>query len=461
MTLDNSTICAIATAPGMGAIAVIRLSGENAISIADKIFNAKGKKKLQDSPTHKLVFGDIGRAGQVIDEVLAAVFKAPHSFTGENTIEFSCHGSVFIQQQILQLLIEQGARPAAPGEFTLRAYLNKKMDLSQAEAVADLIASDSEAAHKMAMHQMRGGFSKELNELREKLINFASLIELELDFAEEDVEFADRTQFQHLITEIQKVLHRLINSFSVGNVIKSGIPVAIAGEPNVGKSTLLNALLNEERAIVSDIAGTTRDTIEDEINIDGINFRFIDTAGIRETVDAIETIGISRTFEAIGKAQAVIYMFDAEKDQALLVKANAEEIKEKMKGGSLVLVANKSDKARMEDLREKFKVLENPIFISAKEKENISELTSRLSSFVNKGLLNSGQTIVSNIRHYEALKKASEALTNVSEGMEQGITGDFLAIDIRKALHHLGEITGSISTDDLLGNIFSKFCIGK
>ncbi|MBA3898944.1 MAG: tRNA uridine-5-carboxymethylaminomethyl(34) synthesis GTPase MnmE [Bacteroidetes bacterium] len=460
---DNDTICAIATSPGMGAIAVIRLSGHDAIRLADKVFNSKRNKLLVDAKSHSLVFGDIVKDGQTLDEVLVAIFKAPHSFTGENTIEISCHGSVFIQQQILQLLVENGARPASPGEFTLRAYLNKKMDLSQAEAVADLIASDSVAAHKMAMHQMRGGFSKELNELREKLINFASLIELELDFAEEDVEFADRKQFLQLITQIQQVLHRLINSFSVGNVIKSGIPVAIAGEPNVGKSTLLNALLNEERAIVSEIAGTTRDTIEDEINIEGINFRFIDTAGIRETVDAIETIGISRTYEAIGKAQAVIYMFDAGKDEPLMVKANAEEIKAKMKGSglNLVLIANKSDKLKTAELKEKYRVLEDVIFISAKHKENIAELTGRLSSFVNKGILNSGETIVSNIRHFEALKKASQALEDVTSGMNANITGDFLAIDIRKALHHLGEITGMISTDDLLGNIFSKFCIGK
>jgi tRNA modification GTPase len=460
---ETDTICAIATSPGMGAIAVIRISGMDAITISDKIFSSKKNKKLVDAKSHSLLFGDILKDEQAIDEVLMAVFKAPNSFTGENTVEISCHGSVFIQQKILQLLVENGARLAAPGEFTLRAYLNKKMDLSQAEAVADLISSDSEAAHKMAMHQMRGGFSAELNELRVKLINFASLIELELDFAEEDVEFADRSQFLQLITIIQQVLHRLINSFSVGNVIKTGIPVAIAGEPNVGKSTLLNALLNEERAIVSEIAGTTRDTIEDEINIDGINFRFIDTAGIRETVDAIESIGISRTYEAIGKAQAVIYMFDAGKDDALMVKSNAEEIKAKMKGSglNLLLIANKADKLDNHELKQKFAVLEDVIFISAKQKENITELTQRLSGFVNKGILNSGETIVSNIRHFEALKKASQALDDVSNGMNAGITGDFLAIDIRKALHHLGEITGAISADDLLGNIFSKFCIGK
>jgi tRNA modification GTPase len=458
---EKDTICAPATAPGQGAIAVIRLSGEQAIEIADKIF--LGKKKLSHLKTHSLAFGSILEKDRIVDEVLISVFKAPYSFTGENTVEISCHGSVFIQQKILQMLINEGARPAQPGEFTLRAYLNKKMDLSQAEAVADLVASDSEAAHTIAMHQMRGGFSKELNELREKLIHFASLIELELDFAEEDVEFADRAQFRKLIEEIQIKLHKLIDSFSVGNVIKTGIPVAIAGEPNVGKSTLLNALLNEERAIVSDIPGTTRDTVEDEITIDGINFRFIDTAGIRETVDTIESIGISKTYEAIKKAGAVIYMFDAEKDSPDTVLKNAEEIKLRMKDSAtrFILVANKADKTDVEVLKGKFGAQEKPIFISAKEKGNLKELTDRLSSMVNKGFLNSGQTIVSNARHYEALKKASMALDSVTEGMNNGITGDFLAIDIRKALHHLGEITGSITTDDLLDNIFSKFCIGK
>ncbi|MDQ3191270.1 MAG: tRNA uridine-5-carboxymethylaminomethyl(34) synthesis GTPase MnmE [Bacteroidota bacterium] len=461
--INIDSICAIATSPGMGAIAVIRVSGPDAISITDKIFQFKGKKELSNVKSHTLHFGFIQEEEKIIDEVLISVFHGPNSFTGENTIEISCHGSVYIQQQILQLLIKKGARPAKPGEFTLRAYLNKKMDLSQAEAVADLISSDSEAAHKMAMHQMRGGFSKELNELREKLINFASLIELELDFAEEDVEFANRSDLKDLLQHIDMVLLRLINSFSVGNVIKTGIPIAIAGEPNVGKSTLLNALLNEERAIVSEIAGTTRDTIEDEINIGGINFRFIDTAGIRETTDIIESIGISRTYGAIEKAEVVLYMFDASNDDPLMVKNNAMLLKEKIKKHSthLVLLANKADKTNLIELKQKFSELEDVIFISAKQKENLEELTQKLSSFINTGIIQSGQTIVSNVRHYEALKKASEAIGNVNMGIDSGISSDFLATDIRRSLFHLGEITGSISTDDLLENIFRNFCIGK
>ncbi|HET6244473.1 MAG: tRNA uridine-5-carboxymethylaminomethyl(34) synthesis GTPase MnmE [Bacteroidetes bacterium] len=461
--INIDSICAIATSPGMGAIAVIRISGPQAIFITEKIFDSKSRKKLSEVKSHTLHFGFIKEDNKIIDEVLISVFKGPNSFTGENTIEISCHGSVYIQQQILQLLIKTGARAAKPGEFTLRAYLNKKIDLSQAEAVADLIASDSEASHQIAMHQMRGGFAKELNDLREKLINFASLIELELDFSEEDVEFANRKDLQDLLKHIQKVLSRLINSFSVGNVIKTGIPVAIAGEPNVGKSTLLNALLNEERAIVSEIAGTTRDTIEDEINIDGVVFRFIDTAGIRETQNTIEALGISRTYDAIEKARVLLYMFDAYNDSPQTIQKNTALLQEKIKKlpVHLILLANKADKINLDELKLKFSELENVIFISAKQKENLEELTQKLSSFINTGLLQSGQTIVSNVRHYEALKKASEAIDSVNTGLVSGISSDFLAIDIRKSLFHLGEITGSITTDDLLENIFRNFCIGK
>jgi tRNA modification GTPase len=458
---DNQTICALATPPGVGAIAVIRISGKDTFEIANKIFiPARKSHKLFEAASHSLNFGTIREDERLIDEVLLSVFRGPHSYTGEDTIEISCHGSPYIQQQILQLLISQGARAAQPGEFTLRAYLNKKLDLSQAEAVADLIASNSEAAHKMAIQQLRGGFSKELAMLREKLINFASLIELELDFSEEDVEFADRTQLLKLIDEIQQNLHRLINSFAVGNVIKNGIPVAIVGSPNVGKSTLLNVLLNEDRAIVSEIAGTTRDVIEDEINIRGISFRFIDTAGIRETIDTIESIGISKTFEKIAKASIVIYLFDASADKASVILENVTVIKSKMGSGELVLVGNKADRANTEEIKKIFSGLD-PVFISAKESTGIEKLTEKLYSFVNSGIIQSGEVVVTNVRHFEALKKAAESLSSVSSGINSGISSDFLAIDIRKALHHLGEITGQISTDDLLENIFRNFCIGK
>jgi tRNA modification GTPase len=458
---DNHTICALASPPGMGAIAIIRVSGNETFSILDRIFYfLKGKKNLLEAKSHTLHFGLIKDGDRIIDEVLVSIFRGPHSYTGEDTVEISCHGSPYIQQQILQLLIREGARTAQPGEFTLRAYLNKKLDLSQAEAVADLISSSSEASHQMALQQLRGGFSRELAVLREKLIHFASLIELELDFAEEDVEFADRSQLQKLIDEIQHNLYRLIDSFSVGNVIKNGIPVAIVGAPNVGKSTLLNVLLNEERAIVSEIAGTTRDVIEDEIIIKGISFRFIDTAGIRETVDTIESIGISKTFEKINQASIVIYLFDASNEKAENVIENSNLIKAKIASGELILVGNKADKSDVENLKKLF-ADKDPIFISASNKWNIDKLTDKLYSFVNTGIIQSGQVVVTNVRHYEALKEASQSLSNVTSGVSSGITGDFLAIDIRRALHHLGEITGTISTDDLLENIFRNFCIGK
>ena len=458
------TICALATANGVGAISVIRLSGSEAISICNKVFNSKKENKnLNDVKSHTIHFGTLNDGNRIIDEVLVSVFKGPNSYTGENTVEVSCHGSTFIQQEILKLFIKNGASQAKPGEFTLRAYLNGKIDLSQAEAVADLIASESEASHQIAMHQMRGGFSNEINILREKLIHFASLIELELDFAEEDVEFANRKDLTELVNKINTVTHRLIDSFAVGNVIKNGIPVAIVGEPNVGKSTLLNVLLNEERAIVSDIAGTTRDTIEDEIIINGISFRFIDTAGIRQTTDTIEALGITKTYEKIDQASIILYLFDAFGDSIETINKVVNDIQNRIaeKNKKLILLANKTDQGNLTEIKEKLKNLDDVIFISAKNNDNINLLIEKLSAFINTGALNSSQTIVSNIRHYEALGKTNESLNNVLLSIENGVSGDFMAIDIRRALHHLGEITGTISTDDLLENIFSKFCIGK
>ena len=467
----NDTIVALATPSGAGAIAVIRLSGKDAIRLAEKQFQSVSGKVLGDQATHTIHLGHIMDGEKTIDEVLVSIFKNPNSYTGEDVVEISCHGSNYIQQEIIQLFLRKGCRMANPGEFTLRAFLNGKLDLSQAEAVADLIASDNEASHQIAMQQMRGGFSSEIAKLREELLNFASLIELELDFAEEDVEFADRTQFKDLIERITFVLKRLIDSFAVGNVIKNGIPIAIVGEPNVGKSTLLNALLNEERAIVSDIAGTTRDTIEDEMTIGGVGFRFIDTAGIRDTKDEVERIGIKKTFEKIEQAQVVIYLFEADvvsddekKSDAL--KVEIEKIKNKYPQKPLLIIANKIDKLS-EQGKSKLDVTlsavegSSYILISAKQKQGIDELKDTLLSFVNTGALRSNDTIVTNSRHYDALLKAFEEIQKVQHGLESGLSGDLLAIDIRQALYHFGEITGEITNDDLLGNIFANFCIGK
>ncbi|SHI94421.1 tRNA modification GTPase trmE [Mesonia phycicola] len=462
----NDTIVALATAPGSGAIAVIRVSGPEAIQITSPVFKAKNKVSLENQKSHTLQLGNIVDGERIIDESLVSVFKGTRSYTGENTVEISCHGSPFIQQEIINLLLCQGCRSAQPGEFTLRAFLNGKMDLSQAEAVADLIASDNAASHQLAMQQMRGGFASEIQKLREELLNFASLIELELDFSEEDVEFADRKQFQDLIFKIQKVLNKLIDSFAVGNVLKNGIPVAIVGEPNVGKSTLLNALLNEERAIVSDIAGTTRDTIEDEISIGGVGFRFIDTAGIRETTDTIEGLGIKKTFQKIEQAQVVMYLFDSskiknEKLSLTQVKTEVEKIKNRFPGKPLLIVANKRD-ILTEEEQDSFKQqIPELNLISAKENDKVEELQEKLLGFVNTGALKSNDAIVTNSRHYDALLKAQEEINKVQEGLNIGLTGDLLAIDIRQALYYFGEITGQITTDDLLGNIFANFCIGK
>jgi len=457
---SSSTICALATAPGIGAIAVIRLSGEAAIQICNKVFFGKDITKVESHTAH---FGTIRANDKIIDEVLLTVFKGKKSFTGENSVEISTHGSPYIQQQVIQLLITNGAESAGPGEFTLRAFLNGKLDLSQAEAVADVIASNSETSHELAMSQMRGGFSTEIQKLREQLIHFASLIELELDFGEEDVEFADRADLKELVAKLNTVLSKLINSFDYGNVIKTGVPVAIVGEPNVGKSTLLNALLNEERAIVSDIAGTTRDVIEDEMILNGVSFRFIDTAGIRETTDTIESLGIEKTFQKLDQASIVLLLVDASEISREQLLTDIQKIKDRIEGKNkrLIIVANKVDKADAKATVEtKFEGIENTIFISAKAKENIKTIETRLFDFVQSGALNN-DVVVTNARHYEALTKANESLAKVLEGLDNNITGDFLAMDIRQALHQLGLITGDITTDDLLDNIFSKFCIGK
>lgn len=476
--ISQETIVALATPSGAGAVAIIRISGGDAIGIAAQVFRSVSAKELARQKTHTIHLGHIADGEKTYDQVLLSLFKSPNSYTGENVVEISCHGSTFIQQQIIQLLLRKGCRMAQAGEFTLRAFLNGKLDLSQAEAVADLIASDNEASHQIAMQQMRGGFSNEIAKLREELLNFASLIELELDFAEEDVEFADRTQFTDLLIRIEFVLKRLIDSFAVGNVIKNGIPVAIVGEPNVGKSTLLNALLNEERAIVSEIAGTTRDTIEDELVIDGIGFRFIDTAGIRDTDDVVESIGIKKTFEKIEQAQVVLYLVDgcrlpvAGKIDELLLEIN--KIANKFPLKPILIVINKSDLIPTESLKTIHSKL-NPenhqpatdnrqpatIFISAKNRKGIDDLKNQLLSFVNTGALRNNETIVTNTRHYDSLLKALEEIQKVKFGLQTNLPSDLMAIDIRQALYYFGEITGEVTNDELLGNIFANFCIGK
>ena len=460
ITNYNDTIIALATPSGAGAIAVLRVSGKDAITIVDACFKSvKNDKKLSTQKTHTLHLGHIVDGERYIDEVLVSIFKNPNSYTGENTVEISCHGSQYIQQEIMQLFLKKGCRNADAGEFTLRAFLNGKLDLTQAEAVADLIASDSKASHQIAMQQMRGGFANEIQQLRQELLNFASLIELELDFAEEDVEFADRTQFIALVTKIANVLKQLIDSFAVGNVLKNGIPVAIVGEPNVGKSTLLNALLNEEKAIVSDIAGTTRDAIEDELNISGVTYRFIDTAGIRETDDVVEKIGIQRTFENIEKAQLVLHLVDASKMQNS--ESKIQELKEKYPNKRILTIINKIDLLSEEERTSLKSQTSNQIIISSKEKEGVEALKTELTNLANLGVLSNNQTIVSNSRHFEALSNALTAIKEVQNGIDLQISSDLFVIDIREALHHLGLITGEVTTEDLLGNIFANFCIGK
>ena len=456
--IHQNTIVALATPSGAGAIAIIRLSGKDAITIAAGIFNSIRGKELSKQKSHTVHLGNIVDGSRIIDEVLATVFKNPNSYTGENVVEFSCHGSSYIQQEIIQLLLRKGCRMATAGEFTLQAFLNGKMDLSQAEAVADLIASDSKASHQLAIQQMRGGFSTEIEELRIQLLNFASLIELELDFSEEDVEFANREEFQKLIKKITVLLKKLIDSFATGNVLKNGIPVAIVGRPNSGKSTLLNSLLNEERAIVSDIAGTTRDTIEDEITIGGIRFRFIDTAGLRDTTDEIEKIGVEPALEMLEKSSIYIYLFDSTEMSVVEVKKELDSFTTNSKQ---LIVANKIDKASKEEVA----AINNSNFsfltISAKSKDSLGTLTNSLLDIAGIEALDSNQLMVTNSRHYDVLTKSLEEISKVQEGIDNHLTGDLLAIDLRQALYFLGEITGQVSNDDLLGNIFANFCIGK
>jgi len=449
----SDTIIALATPSGIGAIGVIRLSGPDAINIVNQVFKGKDLTKQN---THTIHYGTIRNGEKILDEVLISLFIGPHSYTRENVIEISTHGSNFIIESIIKLLMTKGARAAKPGEFTLRAFLNGQLDLSQAEAVADLIASNSQASHQMAMQQMRGGFSTELQHLREQLIHFASMIELELDFAEEDVEFANREDLKGLIYKINRILHKLIASFEQGNVLKNGVPVVIAGKPNVGKSTLLNALLNEERAIVSEIAGTTRDTIEDEMTIQGVNFRFIDTAGIRDTEDIVEAKGVARTHEKIKQAKLLIYLFDPAQP--------VTEIKEQLKYLSeleipFVAIVNKQDVITPEKRAELSSF--DLTYISAKNQEGIELLKNSILAKVNLHQINTDDVLVSNIRHLEALQKTEQALNNVLEHIDNTVTSDFLSMDIKQALYYLGEITGAVTTDDLLENIFSKFCIGK
>lgn len=453
---NDDTIVALATPQGAGAIAVIRLSGREAIRLAKRVFKGKDLEKQESHTVH---LGTIRtEAGKIIDEVLATVFVAPRSFTRENVVEFSCHGSPFIVKEIMKLLIQTGARPARAGEFTRRAFLHGQFDLAQAEAVADLINADSDAAHQAALHQMRGGFSEEIRQLREQLIHFASMIELELDFSEEDVEFASRKELKQLVSKLQYVIQKLLNSFEVGNVIKHGVPTVIAGKPNAGKSTLLNTLLNEEKAIVSEIAGTTRDFIEDEIIIGGVQFRFIDTAGLRDTTDVIESMGVQRTREKLKQASLILYLFD-------LTSESAEEIGREINmlenlGKPFIAIGNKVDEASP-SLLEALKGFEQIVYISARQKTGIEELKEKVLEAVNLDTFRTGNTVVTTARHYESLSKTHAALQDVINGIEGEITNDFLALDIRNSLYHLGEITGEITTDDLLANIFSKFCIGK
>ena len=466
----NDTIVALATATGVGAISVIRLSGKEAIELADKVFKTLNGKPLSEAPSHTVHLGTIKSENQVIDECLATIFKGKKSYTGEPVVEFSCHGSAYITQEVIKLCLANGARLAQAGEFTKRAFLNGKLALNQAEAVADLIASDSKASHQVALQQMRGGFTSEIEDLRQELLNFASLIELELDFSEEDVEFADRSQFEQLLKRIKTTLQTLIQSFSAGNAIKNGIPVAIVGKPNAGKSTLLNTLLNEERAIVSDIAGTTRDTIEETLHIAGVTFRFIDTAGIRDTQDKIEAIGVEKAKEKIKKAQIVLYLYNEKENTTDEVVQFVEE--NYRKGLKILLLHNKTDNEYIRlsefdgEILLKLHKIEprygyTQLRISAKEKINIDAL-KELLSFYAKELTSTGSTtIITNIRHYEALNNALQALEKVEEGMQMHLSGDLLAIDIRETLYHLGSITGAVSNDELLGNIFSRFCIGK
>lgn len=464
-TLPTDTICAIATAQG-GAIGIIRISGNDAFTIADRIFSPSGNKQtpLAERASHTLAFGNIRTTeGEILDEVLVGVFRAPHSYTGENSVEISCHGSSYILGQTMQLLVQHGCRTATPGEFTQRAFLNGKMDLSQAEAVADLIASSSQASHRLALSQMRGGFSKELRHLRDKLLHLTSLIELELDFSDhEDLEFADRSELTALTAEIHRVLTRLIQSFSVGNAIKEGVPVAIIGETNTGKSTLLNALLNEEKAIISNIHGTTRDVIEDTINIKGVKFRFIDTAGIRQTDDVIENIGIQRSFKALEQARIILLMQDLTRPPKDFERF-CTEVVSYLSGKKIIVIQNKCDEAEAHtELPASLAPYEvEHISISAREGLHIDALQELLISVAALPAIAQDDIVITNTRHYEALLRAFTSIERVQQGLTHGLSGDFISQDLRECLLHLGDIIGEVTTDEILGNIFKHFCIGK
>ena len=460
--VTEDTIVALATAHGSAAIAVIRLSGPRSAEIIAPFFYTRDlKKKALGKRSHVAQFGLIVHQDVIVDEVLLTFFMAPHSYTGQNSVEISCHGSPFIQQQLLQLILTAGARMAQPGEFTMRAFLNGKLDLSQAEAVADLIASYSSVSHQVAMQQMRGGFSSKIKILRDHLVNFAALIELELDFSEEDVEFANRSELKDLVSKINAVIAKLVSSFELGNVIKNGIPVAIVGRPNAGKSTLLNVLLEDDRAIVSEIPGTTRDTIEDEITIEGVLFRFIDTAGLRTTTDIIEQIGVNRALEAIRNSAIIIYLFDAHTFSYGDLKIEIDLLKDHIGNSQLVVVANKIDAEDVADLKSEFEDFPGIIYISAKEQKHIDVLKQKLITLFDSRTLDTSDTIVTNARHANALKNAGKALQNVMDGLSTNIPGDLLALDIRYALEELGNITGEVTNDDLLETIFTRFCIGK
>ncbi|NDV65921.1 tRNA uridine-5-carboxymethylaminomethyl(34) synthesis GTPase MnmE [Bacteroides sp. 224] len=466
--MNQDTICAIATGQG-GAVGMIRVSGAAAIIITNSIFTPiKSEHSLENRKPYSLTYGHIYNGEEIVDDVLISLFHAPHSYTGENSTEITCHGSSYILQQVMQLLIEKGCRLAQPGEFTQRAFLNGKMDLSQAEAVADLIASSSAATHRLAISQMRGGFSQELKQLREQLLNFTSMIELELDFSEEDVEFADRNELFLLATHIESVISRLVQSFSIGNAIKNGVPVAIIGETNAGKSTLLNVLLNEEKAIVSDIHGTTRDVIEDTINIGGVTFRFIDTAGIRDTNDTIENLGIERTFQKIEQAEIILWVIDSKEAQKQ-IKQLSQKILPLIEDKQLILVLNKADLLSAEQEKELSSVLTDlinkaniqSISISAKQRTHTDLLQKILVEAAHLPTVTQNDIIVTNVRHYEALSQALEAIHRVQQGLEMHISGDFLSQDIRSCLHFLSDIVGEVSNDSVLENIFRNFCIGK
>lgn len=466
---NEDTICAIATAPGKGALAIIRITGKDTFPVLKKIFRSAKGKHLDKVRSYSLIFGTVVKEDKMVDEVLLSIFRAPNSYTGEDLIEISCHASPFIQQEIIKLLIESGTRLAEPGEFTMRGFMNGRMDLSQAEAVADLIASSSPAAHKLALSQMRGGYANELAELRERLLHFVSMLELELDFSEEEVEFADRSEMQLLCTDVEVRIRNLVDSFDRGNAIKNGIPVTIVGEPNVGKSTLLNALLNEDRAIVSDIPGTTRDVVEDVIQLGGIGFRFIDTAGIRKTTDTIESLGIKRTYEKIEQASIVLLLVDVT-SSLQKIKAGIQGIKQHLKEESrLFVLVNKIDFLNVETIEERFDKSQFPslseqdkfLFISAKEKKNIDQVINALVQEVQYAHVSQEDIVVTNARHHEALTHACDAIVKVNEGFENNLSNDLLSLELRQVLHYVGEITGAISSDEVLGNIFKNFCIGK